>query len=156
MALGESLIMGLFDLFRNRKNSHSANVIKDKYTLATLLDLDIDNAIAAHENWNLRLLAYVRGISNEVWDPAEVCSDKNCELGKWIYSQGYQYFSGEPAFASLVRYHSQFHFHASNIVTLHQLGEIERAERELRGRYADLSWRVVNALREIKTSLLRF
>jgi hypothetical protein len=149
--------MGFMNLFRGKAKADGVRIAdRAIYAAAALKELDIDNAVVAHENWSLRLQAYVRGKSSEAFDPAVACSDKHCDLGKWIQGHGREQFEHVPAFEELVSYHKSFHYHASNIVTLHQMGETAKAEKVLDGKFKDLSWRVVNALNELRREVQRF
>ena len=47
--------------------------------------LDIDVAIASHENWKIRLQAHLNGTSTETLHAETICFDDQCDLGKWIY-----------------------------------------------------------------------
>ena len=48
---------------------------------AVLSEIDIDTAIAAHENWKLRLQNVLDGKSAEDLRPELVCRDDRCDLG---------------------------------------------------------------------------
>ena len=77
--------MGFFDFFRKsdavssnaNEDDHSVDVdreAQESFERATKL-LDIDIAIMAHENWNLRLQSYLQGNSTEDLRPEVVCCD---------------------------------------------------------------------------------
>jgi hypothetical protein len=50
--------------------------------------LDIQMAKAAHENWKIRLQAYLDGASTEDLNAETICFDDRCDLGQWIYGPG--------------------------------------------------------------------
>lgn len=112
--------------------------------------LDIRAAIAAHENWKLRLETYLAGRSTEDLRPEVICFDDRCDLGKWIHSKGRERLGAFPGFSALTEHHRMFHYVASNVVSLAQVGKKAEAERMLRGVYAENSAAVVRSLHELQ------
>ena len=49
-------------------------------------DRFLEEAVAAHTNFKLRLRAFSRG--SEKMKPADVSQDDLCALGKWLYGDG--------------------------------------------------------------------
>jgi len=72
---------------------------------AVLAEIDVDAAIAAHENWKLRLQNYLDQKSSEDLKPEVVCLDDRCDLGKWLHGPGKQRLGRYPAFSVLVARH---------------------------------------------------
>lgn len=122
---------------------------------AVLAELDIDTAIAAHENWKLRLQNYLDGKSTEDLKPELVCQDDRCDLGKWLHGAGKMRLGAYPAFSVLVARHKYFHLQASAIVALAQAGEKDKASQTLAGSYRYASSQVVLLLKELKRGLSR-
>lgn len=122
---------------------------------AVLAELDIDTAIAAHENWKLRLQNYLDGKSSEDLKPEVVCLDDRCDLGKWLYGPGKMRLGAYPAFSILVSRHQFFHEQASAVVALTQAGEKDKASQTLAGSYRYASSQVVLLLKELKRGLSR-
>jgi hypothetical protein len=112
--------------------------------------LDIDAAIMAHENWKLRLEAYLAGRSTEDLRPEVICFDDRCDLGKWIHSKGRERLGAFPGFSALTEHHRMFHYVASNVVSMAHVGKKGDAERMLRGVYAENSAAVVKSLRQLQ------
>ena len=121
-----------------------------KAASAVLAELDIDKAIAAHENWKARLQKRLDGTSDEVLDPAVVCLDNRCDLGKWIYSDGQKQLGQYPMFVELRAVHKIFHQQASSVVALHQSGKLDAAKWLLDGEYTKTSNRIVSRLEDLK------
>ena len=94
-------------------------------------DLDFEMAIAAHENWKLRLQSFLEGRSTETFVAEEICFDDRCDLGKWMYSAGRAKLGAFPGFTALVGHHKMFHYAASNVVALVHAGKIQEAEKIL-------------------------
>jgi len=122
---------------------------------AVLAEIDIDTAIAAHENWKLRLLNYLEGKSSEDLKPEVVCLDDRCDLGKWLHGPGKMRLGVYPAFSMLVARHKYFHLQASTVVALAQSGEKDKAGQTLGTSYRHASNQVVLLLKELKRSLGR-
>jgi hypothetical protein len=122
---------------------------------AVLAELDIDTAIAAHENWKLRLQNYLNKKSTEDLKPEVVCLDDRCDLGKWLHGPGRQRLGKYPAFSILIARHKFFHVQASTIVALAQAGDREKAAQSLDTGYRHASNQVVLLLKELKRGLER-
>lgn len=122
---------------------------------AILSEIDIDTAIAAHENWKLRLQNYLNGNSNETLQPEIVCLDDRCDLGKWLHGPGTQRLGKYPAFSVLIARHKYFHVQASNVVALAQTNQKDKAMQALEGSYRYASNQVVLLLKELKRGLGR-
>lgn len=120
---------------------------------AVLAELDIDTAIAAHENWSTRLLAVIKGSSAEQLQPELVCLDDRCDLGKWLHGPGRERLGKYPAFSVLVARHKHFHMEASTVLSLAQSGEQAKAEQKLGSGYRHASNQVVLLLKELKRGL---
>jgi len=122
---------------------------------AVLADIDIDTAIAAHENWKLRLRNYLDKKSAEDLKPEVVCLDDRCDLGKWLHGSGRQRLGRYPAFSVLIARHKFFHLQASTVVALAQAGDREKANQTLDTIYRHASNQVVLLLKELKRGLGR-
>lgn len=122
---------------------------------AVLAEIDIDTAIAAHENWKLRLQNYLEGKSSEDLKAEVVCLDDRCDLGKWLHGPGQMRLGAYPAFSMLVARHKYFHLQASSVVALAQSGDKNKASQTLGSSYRHASNQVVLLLKELKRSLGR-
>jgi hypothetical protein len=126
-----------------------------KSAAAVLAEIDVDSAIAAHENWKLRLKNHLDGKSTEVFDPAIVCLDDRCDLGKWLHGPGGQRLGKYPAFSVLIARHKYFHAQASTVVAHAQSGDTAAADKVLEGSFRHASNQVVLLLKELKRGLGR-
>lgn len=129
--------------------------IDAKTAQAILAEIDIDTAIAAHENWKLRLKNYVDGKSTETLQPEVICLDDRCDLGKWLHGPGGQRLGKYPAFALLVARHKYFHVQASSVVAFAQADEKAKANKVLGDTYEMASRQVVSLLQQFKQGLGR-
>ena len=122
---------------------------------AILAEIDIDTAIAAHENWKVRLQNYLDGKSTENLQPEVICLDDRCALGKWLHGPGGQRLGKYPAFTMLVARHKYFHVQASTVLALAQGGNPQKATQTLESSYRHASSQVVLLLKELKRGLGR-
>lgn len=129
--------------------------IDAKTAAAVLAEIDIDTAIAAHENWKLRLRNYLDGKSSEQLSPEIVCLDDKCDLGKWLHGPGGQRLGKYPSFTMLIARHKYFHVQASTVVALSQAGDKAKAEETLKTNYEHGSTQTVLLLKELKRALQR-
>ena len=112
--------------------------------------VDIDMAIASHENWKYRLQAFLDGRSTEKFVAEEICFDDSCDLGKWIHGAGKAKLGNFPGFTALQGHHKMFHYAASNVVALAQAGKTEEANKMLDVQFTQQSAEVVRDLRMLK------
>lgn len=120
---------------------------------AVMAELDINKAIAAHENWKHRLQQVLDGTSAEALDPELVCLDDRCELGKWLHGPGRHRLGKYPAFTVLVARHRFFHQQAAAVLAEAQAGQRDQAERLMRTSYQHGSNQVVLLLKELRRGL---
>lgn len=112
-------------------------------------ELDIQTAIAAHENWKLRLMSYLEGTSKENFSPEIICFDDRCDLGKWIHGAGKARLGTFPGFTALMGHHKMFHYAASNVVSLAMAGKHAEAQKMLSSQFESFSKSVVVDLKAL-------
>jgi len=112
--------------------------------------LNIEVSIAAHENWLTRLETYVAGHSTEALDPAQICCDDKCDLGKWIYGDGEKYLGEYASFKDLKATHKMFHFKASSVVSLCQDERVDEARATLADDMQKTSKKIRQRLLDLK------
>jgi hypothetical protein len=122
---------------------------------AVLAEIDLDTAIASHENWKLRLQNILDGKSSEVLHPETICLDNHCDLGQWLHGPGGQKLGRYPAFQILIARHKNFHVQASTVVALAQSGDVEKARQTMEAPYWHASHQVVLLLKQLKRGLQR-
>jgi hypothetical protein len=115
--------------------------------------MDIRQAIDAHVAWKGMLATYLSH-PNQSLDADTVALDDQCDLGKWLQSEG-QSESEWPGFAELLRNHARFHLEAANLVRSANAGGrvAEEAALGSKSDYAKASNAVTTALLLIKSKL---
>lgn len=127
--------------------------LNSKAARRILAELDIDNAISSHENWKIRLEAYLAGHSSEDMRPEVVCREDCCDLGRWLNGDGRTQLGNYPVYGVLLARHKNFHIQASNVVSLVQSQQPERAERTLNGPFRHVSNQIILLLKALRNSL---
>ena len=112
--------------------------------------MDFDQAIQSHVEWKMKLTAYIRKPDHSL-DPAKVCGDAGCPLGKWLKAEGTK-FSSTPEYAQLMADHARFHQAAAEIIRRADAGEKMEGEVALgsKSEYARISSAVVSSLMKMK------
>lgn len=120
--------------------------------------LDFYSAIAAHQRWKNRLMAYVRGQSQERLDAAVVGRRDACELGVWLRDLAPDPRIPEHLLEALRREHARFHELAADVVRLADRGDTEQALQALRASapYNRCSHQVIGLLSRIYLELSEF
>jgi hypothetical protein len=109
----------------------------------------LDQAISAHSSWKIRLLTAVNG--GEVPDKSKCCVDTQCDLGKWIYTEGRQKHGQLPEYNTLLNSHKQFHKLVGNVVDLvNQKKQADAKKMILEGEFHDTSIQVVKHIMDLK------
>jgi len=110
----------------------------------------LDEAVAAHTNFKLRLRGFCHG--TEKLDPAVVGRDDQCAMGKWIYGDGAKYES-HPECGTVRAEHAQFHKCAGEVAQAVAEGNAHAAERMLddeRSKFNQASTSTVKAILRFK------
>jgi hypothetical protein len=116
-------------------------------------EVNILEAINAHVHWKVRLLSYRNGLSEENLEPAQVCRDDLCDLGKWIHGAAKHVFLGYDEFMELQEKHAYFHAVAGKVVQHVQEQNYASADKLLASEYSRASREVVQALAEFEQHL---
>jgi hypothetical protein len=101
--------------------------------LAALADLDVDLAIATHINLQTLLQTCIKIPGKKFALLDNVCSDAQCELGRWIYGKGQGRIGRLPGFKALLGNHKMLHYAASNVIALSEAGKTAEAQSALEG-----------------------
>lgn len=123
-----------------------------KKLLARLFVLVADGktAIDAHVKWKERLHDYITGASKEALTVADVMSDEQCALGRWLHAEGREHYGHLPVFRRVEQVHHHFHECAAEVLEAAQAGNPGKAIDLLEeGEYAIASDEVTAALVEL-------
>jgi len=111
--------------------------------------MDFEKAIAAHANWKVKLRTALE--SGSQLDAGAICSDKNCDLGRWLHGDGKRAFGASPTFLKCVEAHATFHREAGAAAEAINRRD-DRAESMLGmgSRFGEASMDVAVALRRLR------
>lgn len=110
--------------------------------------INFENAKNAHLSWKYRLRKFLNNESDEKLDVSIVRQDNQCDLGKWIYSEGVAY-AATPAYTELRGIHADFHRNAARILEIFQQGDYAKANELLtmmNGDYHSCSAKCIKAI----------
>ena len=105
--------------------------------------LDLTTAKASHLAWKARLRAFLDG--QESLDEEQAVSHRQCDFGRWYYSEGLARHAHIPALQEVEIPHEELHTLIREIIHAKQSGDLSRAE-ELYQRVGQLSQHIVDLL----------
>lgn len=103
----------------------------------------------AHIKCKVVFEKYLDTTSPENLDPALICRDDQCELGKLLHGPAYKQFHMHGAFYTLRAIHAQLHFVAGNVVQKIKENDRAAAVALFDTGYADVSRKVMQSLTEL-------
>lgn len=116
--------------------------------------LDFIAAIDAHRQWKKRLADVIEGSFSGALDPAVICQDDLCVLGKWIYGTGKAHCGHMQIFHELKAEHAKFHINAAAVLQLAQSGKLSEASANLLdGEFSKSSRKVQTLLSKVYLEL---
>lgn len=91
----------------------------------------IDFAVARvmHVAWKSGLRSFLDG--KETLTEEQAVSHKDCDLGKWLYSEGMSKYGNMPEMKELEKVHVELHSVVKRVVQLKNSGNAPAAEQEL-------------------------
>lgn len=111
--------------------------------------IDFDAAIEAHVEWKMRLRILLDSGEAAIARLDEFEAADRCAFGRWLNGDGRR-FAGDPVYATLDRFHGEFHFASAEVVRLAAAGLRLEAEALLAGDYARHSVNLMSALMELR------
>jgi len=90
---------------------------------------DFAVARVMHIAWKSSLRSFLDG--KESMTEEQAVSHKDCDLGKWFYSEGMTLYSTIPEMQELEKVHIELHAIVKRVVQLKNSGDKSAAEREL-------------------------
>ncbi len=91
--------------------------------------IDISEAIIYHLSWKIRLKGFLDG--KEDITESQAVSHKDCDLGKWLYSDVITKYGKEPQIQDLEKVHTEFHDIVKRVLQMKYSGDVSVAEQEL-------------------------
>ncbi|WP_316411793.1 CZB domain-containing protein [Mesoterricola silvestris] len=110
----------------------------------------LEEAVAAHTRWKVRLGQFLNGGSDPGINPATAHRDNLCELGCWLHGQGAIDYGGGSDFERLKVYHREFHEEVGRVVRTYAEDPAQAMEMLDGPRFRALSVAVVTAILKVK------
>jgi hypothetical protein len=89
---------------------------------------DFDNARQAHLAWKSRVRSLLQGDTTAI-SKEQACSHRECQLGKWYYSQGAAKYKSSVYFQQIEAPHARLHQIVKEVIDLNEQGDLEKAQR---------------------------
>jgi methyl-accepting chemotaxis protein len=109
--------------------------------------MDFGSARSKHLMWKSRLRRFLNG--QEAMSQDQAVSHKQCDLGKWLYSQGLKRYGQLQEMQELEKVHQRLHGVIKRIVEFKHGGQQDQAEREFE-QVEPISQKVVSLLNAIE------
>jgi hypothetical protein len=100
---------------------------------------NLKDVLNAHMAWMDRLQSVIDGTSAEVLDVAEISQASECELGKWMDSEGLRLYGKLPEFDALYKEHTKFHLIAGEVLIEQLDGNTANASYLLKSKFQPVS-----------------
>jgi len=110
---------------------------------AKMVNFDFKAAKVKHTTWRALLRKFLDG--QATLTEAEATSERDCELGKWLYAEGLQKYSNIPEMASLESIHKTLHATVRTVIVARNSGDTEAAEVEF-NKIAGISDEIISLL----------
>ena len=111
------------------------------------MNLDFSSAKLKHSMWKMRLRGYLDGKPGLT--AAEAISHRECELGKWLYTEGFAKYASIDEMKRLEREHEELHRTIRAIVELKAAGKKDAAEAEFK-KVGPISQSIMDLLTEVQ------
>jgi hypothetical protein len=88
--------------------------------------MDLQSAINGHAEWKIKFRNAIT--KKEQMDEKSVAKDNLCELGKWLYGEGFTKFGSLKSHAECLSKHAEFHKEVGKVAALINEGQYAQAE----------------------------
>ena len=88
---------------------------------------DFESAKKAHILWKSKVREFLRGNTSAITKD-QACSHRECELGRWYYTEGVQY-KNSTYYQQIEAPHARLHSIIKEVLVLHENNKLEEAEK---------------------------
>ncbi|MGO9739691.1 MAG: CZB domain-containing protein [Desulfomonilaceae bacterium] len=92
-------------------------------------NLDFVSAKLKHSTWKFKLRQFLNGYQQ--MPESEIISERECDLGKWLYSKGFAQYGKTTQMKLLEQAHAELHATAKKIIDLKHRGDSSGAEEQM-------------------------
>jgi methyl-accepting chemotaxis protein len=90
------------------------------------MNIDLTSAAMKHSTWKLRLRTFLDGKGGLTAEQAT--SHKECDLGKWLETEGLKKYAAIPEMKTLDREHQTLHRMIKTVIDFKSAGKLKEAE----------------------------
>jgi aerotaxis receptor len=112
---------------------------------------DFNAAKNAHLAWKSKVRDFLGGDLNAI-TKEQICSHRECMLGKWYYTEGKKSYGHSKYFQQIEPPHARLHQIVKEVYELHEVGELDKAN-DLYKELGPLSDNIVSLLDKTKLSV---
>jgi aerotaxis receptor len=132
--------------------SESLQIQLQQYDLGeAAAEFDFNQAKKAHLSWKLRVRNFLQGDINAI-SKEQVCSHRECDLGRWYYSEGMSKYKDSSYFKGIEKPHARLHQIIQEVFDMYEKGTLDEAEA-LYQELGPLSDEIVDLLDKTENSL---
>jgi len=92
-----------------------------------MMAFDFTSAKMKHSAWKIKVRGFLDG--RDTLPVAQAVSHKDCELGKWLYSEGLSKYGQDSDMRKLASEHEKLHRTIKQIVEMKEVGKKAEAEQ---------------------------
>lgn len=115
-----------------------------------MMTFDFDAAKMKHSSWKLKMQGFIDGTSS--MSESEAVSHRDCQLGKWLYSDGLSKYGNLSLMQELERVHTELHAYVKDIVVLKKAGDLEGAKSKFQS-LSSSSSRIIELLDKLEAQV---
>ncbi len=115
-----------------------------------MANLDFVAAKLRHSTWKFKLRQFLNG--HQQMSENEIISERECDLGKWLYSKGLAQYANIAEMRLLEQLHTELHATAKKAVNLKNQGDSSRAEEQMT-KLESLDRKLVDLLTDIENKV---
>lgn len=118
--------------------------------------MDLDSALAAHQEWKIKLRGAIAGKTK--LDAQTISRDDCCPFGKWLHGEAKIRYAAMPAYLECLESHALFHKEAGKVAALINHHAYDQAEKALSAGtpYSAASDKVGGAIIRIRHKIATF
>jgi methyl-accepting chemotaxis protein len=116
------------------------------------MTLDFALARSKHLDWKTKLRSFLDG--RHTLTEAQAISHKDCELGKWLYSEGLKKYGHLAAMQELEQTHVELHAIVRKVVQMKNAGDAAAAQQEF-SKLGAVSDDIIKLLKDVEQSYER-
>jgi len=112
---------------------------------------DFDAAKKAHLSWKTKIRDFLQGDTSAI-TREQACSHRECQLGKWYYTDGMKAYKNSTYFQQIEAPHARLHKIINDVLDLHEDNQLESADK-LYQEVGPISDEIVDLLNKVERDI---